>query len=138
MVSPKTAQTKVWLPDEGRTVAATWSYYFFCNLRNLRWYRRTKMIPTMPIAPKTDKAMSMFAIFIYLYSVNKKSHDKEYTRHNKSYPKGMPGELIGYKVSDDSKPHHKLTYIITILGEVVYLLFVYHGNIKRAMGVPKG
>ena len=95
------------------------------------------MIPMMPITIKVVNAMSMFDIVIYLHSINKKSHDKEYTRHNKSYPKGMPGELIGYKVSDDCNTHYKLTCIITILGEVVYLLFVYHADIIRAMDVPE-
>jgi len=36
-----------------------------------------------------------------------------------------------------SKSHHKLAYIIAILGEVVYLLLFQHGITQIAMDVPQ-
>ncbi len=62
-----------------------------------------------------------------LHSINNKSCDKEERNPNKSYPQGMLREFIRNKVSYYSKTHYKLAYIIAILGEVVYLLFV-HGK----------
>ena len=96
------------------------------------------MIPMTPITPKDVNAMSMFDIFIYLHSINKKSHDKEYTCNNNSYPKGMHGELIRYKVTNDHQSHNELAYIITILGEVVYLLSVYHEVVCNKGGGTSG
>ena len=52
------------------------------------------MMPIMPITPKVVNAMSMFAIVIYLHSINKDTHYKEYTCNYKPYPKGIFGELI--------------------------------------------
>ncbi len=84
----------------------------------------------------TVNVMSMFDIFIHLQSINKQSHDEESTRSCKSNPKSLLRKRIGYKVTYNHKPHHKLAYIIAILGEVVYLLLFQHGNTKIAMDVP--
>ncbi len=92
-----------------------------------------------PIILKTSKVVnvnSMFVIIAHLHAVYNKTHNKQDYSCNKSYRQCFPGKLIGYNVSDDSKSHHELAYIIAILGEVVYLLLLQHGNIKRAMDVP--
>jgi hypothetical protein len=95
------------------------------------------MMPMIPITPKVVNAISMSAIVNYLHSINKESHYKKYTCYYNPYPKAVLGELIGYQVTYNHKSHHELTCIIAILREVVYLLLFQHGNIKRAMDVPK-
>ena len=89
------------------------------------------------ITANTVNAMSMFDIFIHLHSINEQPHNKESTRRYQSNPEGMFGRLIRYKVTDNHKSHHELAYIIVILGEVVYLLFVHHEDIMRATDVPE-
>ena len=100
--------------------------YFLCSLRNLRSYSRTITRPIRLNTSKVVNATSMFDIVIYLHSVNKKTYDKKYTSSNESYPEVMVRELIGYDVSYDCNTHYQLTYIITILGNVVYLFFIHH------------
>ena len=86
-----------------------------------------------PIILKTSKVVnvnSMFVIIAHLHAVYNKTHNKQDYSCNKSYRQCFPGKLVGYNISDDSKPHYKLAYIIAILGQVVYLLLFQHGNTK--------
>ena len=110
--------------------------YFFFKLRNLRSYNRTRISPIILNTSKVVNVNSMFVISAHLHAVYNKTYNKQYYGCNKSNPQCSPRELVGYNVSDDCKPYYKLTYIIAILGEVVYLLLFQHGNIKRAMAVP--
>jgi hypothetical protein len=110
--------------------------YFFCNLRSLRWYSSTRMRPMKPITANVVNAMSMFDIVVYLHSINKKSCNKEYTYTNKSYPKGIFRKLVRYEIPDNCNTHNEFTYIITILGEVVYLFLIHHDDIMRATYAP--
>ena len=89
----------------------------------------------MPITPKVVNAISMFVIFVHL-SVKQMPEDQENQSNYKPYPQGLQRELVGYKISDDCNPHHELAYIIAILGEVVYLLFVHHEDVRKATDVP--
>jgi len=92
----------------------------------------------MPITANVVNAISMFVILVYLQSIKQMPKYQKNQCTYKPYPQGLQRELIGYKISNDCKTHYKFTYIITILGEIVYLLFVHHEDIKRAMDVPEG
>lgn len=110
--------------------------HFLCSLRSLRLYRRAKTSAMNPITAKVVNAMSTFVIVINLHYINNKSCDKEEHYSNKSYPQRMFRKLIRNKVSYYRKTHYKFVHIITILGEVVYLLFVHHIELVIAMNVP--
>ena len=92
-------------------------------------------MPIMPITPKVVNAISMSVIIVHLPVKQMPEGQKNQCNH-KPYPQGLQRELVGYEVSDDCNSHHKLTYIIAILGEVVYLLFVHHKDAIRATDVP--
>mgnify|MGYP001618223909 FL=1 len=94
------------------------------------------MRPMKPITANVVNAMSMFDIVVYLHSINKKSCNKEYTYTNKSYPEGIFRKLVRYEIPDNCNTHNEFTYIITILGEVVYLFLIHHDYIMRATYVP--
>ena len=91
-------------------------------------------MPMIPITPKVVNAISMFVIFVHLPVKQMPEGQKNQCNH-KPYPQGLQRELVGYEVSDDGNSHYKLAYIIAILGEVVYLLFVHHKDVSKATGV---
>lgn len=97
-----------------------------CSLRSLRSYSRVKIIPMMPRTPNVVNVISMFVIVVHLQSIKQMPEDKENHGDHNTYPQGFQRKLVGNKVSNDCKPHHELAYIIAILREVVYLLFVHH------------
>ncbi len=90
----------------------------------------------MLITSKTVNVISMFVIFIYLNTVYNRAHDKQCRCCNKSYPQCLPRERVRNKIANNSKTHYKFTYIIAILGEVVYLLLVQHEDVTKATDVP--
>lgn len=57
-------------------------FYFLCNLRSLRLYRRAKTSAMNPITAKVVNAMSTFVIVINLHCINNKSCDKEENNPN--------------------------------------------------------
>ena len=73
----------------------------------------------------------MSDIFIYLQSIQPKSNDQEYKSNYNSYPEGLKGKFVRKNISQSWKAYHQLDDIITKLGEVVYLLFIHHGNIGK-------
>jgi len=85
------------------------------------------MIPIMPKIPKTVNAISIFVILTNLQFIKKMTKYQKYQPYYNSYPEGVYLEFIGYQITYNHKSHYKLAYIITILGEVVYLLFIQHG-----------
>jgi len=88
----------------------------------------------MPITPNTVKvvnAISMLVIFFHLQSVKQMPEDQKNQCTYETNPQSLQREFIGYKVSDNGKPHHKLAYIIAILGEVVYLLLFQHVKLRE-------
>ena len=93
--------------------------------------------PMRPITSKVENAKLMLDIFIYLHSIDENSHDEKYACNRKSYQEVNYRELIRYNVADNCQPHHKLAYIITILGNVVYLFFIQHNAIVIAMNMPR-
>ena len=73
----------------------------------------------------------MFVIFIDLHFIYEiANHEKNYPR-TESYPQCVQRRFIRYEVANDSNTHDELAYIIAILGEVVYLLFVEHEDIEK-------
>lgn len=90
-----------------------------------------------PITAKVVNAMSMFDIFVHLHPINDESGSEKYAHTNCSHQKCVYGKFVRYKVANNCNSHNKFPYIIAILGEIVYLLFVYHVNVKRATDVPE-
>lgn len=81
----------------------------------------------MIVIPRmTERAISICVTFFYLLSIQQISGDKESGSDCNPYPEGLQGKFTGEDVSHNRKTQHQLTYIITILGEVVYLFLVHH------------
>lgn len=91
----------------------------------------------MPITPKVVNAISMFVILLHLQSIQQMSKDQKNQCRPQPYPQGLQRKVFRYKIADNGKSHYKLAHIITILGEVVYLLFVHHDDVRKAMDVPE-
>jgi len=91
----------------------------------------------MPITARTVSILSMFDIFIHLHSINKKSYDKKGTGCTQSNSDSLQREPVRYQVTNNHKSHCKLTYIVAILGEVVYLFLIYHEDDMIAMMMPE-
>jgi len=91
-----------------------------------------------PITSKVEKAISMFVIFSDLHFIYEMANHEKYYSSRESYPQCVQRRFIRHEIAHDSNTHDELAYIIAILGEVVYLLFIHHGDMIRATDVPEG